>query len=273
MLVAALWCSLEMGLYLPASVAIADWCAAPEDSVVSLLREHTSLQVESTAHYYLQCKGENVLVPSLDQASQELHKAVTELDRGMNYTLLVPSAKVRLLAECPPLAVRKLTIIVPLQNVTTELMTALVDGESRLDSVRRLANCSVVRTPFDQVKSVMCGDLLYACSILAKKKHRVGILLTYRVAPPRRGSVHLMLGRMAMVLLVSFALFSAWLALAAHANYADAVAAKVPLLRIDSGEVEYLKLSATTTTDTEEEEEEDRDHRSHQADEDQATSP
>ncbi len=111
LLVAALWCSLELGLYLPASVAIADWCAAPEDSVVSLLREHTSdLQVESTAHYYLQCKGENMLVPSLDYASQELHKAVTELDHGMNYTLLVPSAKVRLMAECPMLAVRKLTI-------------------------------------------------------------------------------------------------------------------------------------------------------------------
>ncbi len=72
-----------------------------------------------------------------------------------------------------------------------------------------------------------------------------------------------------MVLLVSFALFSAWLALAAHANYADAVAARLPLLWIDSGEVEYLKLSATTT-DTEEE---DRDHHCHQADEDRATGP
>ncbi|ELR20654.1 uncharacterized protein ACA1_053980 [Acanthamoeba castellanii str. Neff] len=218
LLVAALWCSLEMGLYLPASVAIADWCAAPEDSVVSLLREHASLPLESTVHYYLQCKGENLLVPSLDYASQELHKATTELNHGMNYTLVVPSAK----------------------NITTELMTALVDGESRLESVRRLTNCSIARTPFDQVKSAMCGELL-------------------------RGSVHLMLGRMAMVLLVSFALFSAWLAVAAHANYADAVAARLPLLWIDSGEEEYLKLSTT----------DDADHQDHhdQADEDKASSP
>jgi hypothetical protein len=74
-----------------------------------------------------------------------------------------------------------------------------------------------------------------------------------------------MLGRMAMVLLVSFALFSAWLAVAAHANYADAVAARLPLLWIDGGEVEYLKLSTT----------DDADHQDHhdQADEDKATSP
>jgi hypothetical protein len=50
--------------------------------------------LESTVHYYLQCKGENLLVPSLDYASQELHKATTELNHGMNYTLVVPSAKV-----------------------------------------------------------------------------------------------------------------------------------------------------------------------------------
>jgi hypothetical protein len=59
----------------------------------------------------------------------------------------------------------------PAQNITTELMTALVDGESRLESVRRLTNCSIVRTPFDQVKSAMCGELLYVCSPSPKPRN------------------------------------------------------------------------------------------------------
>jgi hypothetical protein len=110
-----------MGLQLPASVAIADWCTAPEESIVSLLLEDTTIAkqlrsihlyqfysqgytqdgakeeddlLERFARYYLACQGYNLFVPLLEFADTELGNASARIDHMMNYTLIVPSTKV-----------------------------------------------------------------------------------------------------------------------------------------------------------------------------------
>lgn len=115
LLAAFIMYSVGCGVYVPGTIAIADWCENPQGTIVTLVRENVDptqilaglrhhrphnagdarRELAGVLRYYLACHGDDPFGAELTGASAMLRNATGLLDRYQNYTVYAPAAQVR----------------------------------------------------------------------------------------------------------------------------------------------------------------------------------